>query len=250
MVENGHVMMGQNWDWIPEVKGLFLKILNENAPAVVCFTEAGVVGGKIGLNSEGLGLMINGLVSSQDDWSRLTKPFHVRCWEVLRSKTLQQAKSILTQGERPCSANFLLGQQSQQEPGKIVDLECAPLAQCELRPEKGVIAHANHFIDPDRLGVKQILDDERLSTLHRFERIRALLVENVGPSNRLTLATAEKMLRDHDGKPESVCRHANPAFPEDDRYETVVSVIMDLEEKKLWATMGSPCENQYLAIKL
>ena len=250
MVGNGHVMMGQNWDWIPEVKGIFLKNLNEDGPAVFCFTEAGVVGGKIGLNSEGLGLMINGLVSSQDDWSRLTKPFHVRCWEVLRSKTLQQAISILTRGERPCSANFLLGQQSPKEPGRIVDLECAPLAQCELHPEKGVIAHANHFIDPDSLGVKQILDDERLSTLHRFERIQALLGENVGPSNRLTLRTAEEMLRDHDGKPDSVCRHANPAFPQDDRYETVVSVVMDLGEKKLWATLGSPCQNEYLAFKL
>ena len=250
MVENGHVMMGQNWDWIPEVKGIFLKILNEDGPAIVCFTEAGVVGGKIGLNSEGLGLLINGLVSNQDDWSRLTKPFHVRCWEVLRSETLQQATSILTRGERPCSANFLLGQQNKQEPGRIVDLECAPLTECEIHPENGLIAHANHFLDPDRLGVKQILDDERLSTLHRFERIQALLGEKVGPSSRLTLGTAEKMLRDHDGKPESVCRHANPAFPEDDRYETVVSVVMDLGEKKLWATMGSPCENEYLAIKL
>src|SRR5213593_739039 len=25
-VENGHLLMAQNWDWIPQVKGLFLKI--------------------------------------------------------------------------------------------------------------------------------------------------------------------------------------------------------------------------------
>src|SRR5207253_8916923 len=45
-VENGHLMMAQNWDWIPEVKGLFLKVRNENGPDVLSFTEAGVVGGK------------------------------------------------------------------------------------------------------------------------------------------------------------------------------------------------------------
>ncbi len=55
-VANGHVLMAQNWDWIPQVKGLFLKIRNTDAPDAICFTEAGVVGGKIGLNSEGLGL--------------------------------------------------------------------------------------------------------------------------------------------------------------------------------------------------
>ena len=34
----------------------------------------------------GLGLVVNGLLSTSDDWSRLVKPFHVRCYEVLRSR--------------------------------------------------------------------------------------------------------------------------------------------------------------------
>ncbi len=250
-VENGHVLMCQNWDWIPEVKGLFLKIHNSDGPHVVCFTEAGVVGGKIGLNSDGLGLLINGLVSNRDDWSRLTKPFHVRCWEVLRSNSIRQATSIITEGERPCSANFILGQQRTKDAkGTVVDIECAPGAECSLYPRGGVIAHTNHFSKPSLLGVKQILDDERLSTLHRFERIQALLKQKVGRGKKLTVGVAQEMLRDHDGKPESVCRHRNPAFPKDDRYESVVSVVMDLAERKLWATAGSPCQTDYQTIKL
>ena len=47
---NGHVLMGQNWDWIPEVRGVFLKMSFEDGLDVACFTEAGVVGGKIGMN--------------------------------------------------------------------------------------------------------------------------------------------------------------------------------------------------------
>src|SRR5207245_2883995 len=85
-VENGHLMMAQNWDWIPEVKGIFLKVKNENGPDVLSFTEAGVVGGKIGLNSEGLGLRIHGIVYSKYEWARLKKAFHVRCWELARVK--------------------------------------------------------------------------------------------------------------------------------------------------------------------
>ena len=42
-------------------------------------------------DSAGLGLVINGLLSSEDDWSRVGRPFHARTWEVLCSRTLPQA---------------------------------------------------------------------------------------------------------------------------------------------------------------
>jgi len=249
-VENGHSIMAQNWDWIPEVKGLFLKVRNENGPDVLSFTEAGVVGGKIGLNSEGLGLLINGIVSSKDDWSRLKKPFHVRCWEILRSKTLGKAARIVSEGERNCSANFILGQQKAAGTGKVIDIESAPEAVCEIEPDRGAVAHTNHFSNPKILGVKQVEDEERLSTRQRYRRIQKLLDGTVRAGQKLNLAAAKSMLRDHYGKPESVCRHSNLKLPEYERYVTVVSVIMDLPSRTLWAAMGSPCSTEYSPIKL
>ena len=249
-VDNGHLIMAQNWDWIPEVKGLFLKVRNENGPDTLSFTEAGVVGGKIGLNSEGVGLLINGIVSSKDDWARLKKPFHVRCWEILRSKTLGRAVKAIAQGERNCSANFILGQQKTLELGRVVDIESAPEAVCELGPDRGAIAHTNHFSNPRVLGVKQVLDEERLSTLQRYRRIQKLLDGTVRAGQRLDLKKAQNMLRDHFGRPESVCRHSNLKLPEYERYETVVSVVMDLYSRKLWATVGSPCSTIYQSISL
>src|SRR6266851_151268 len=244
-VENGHLIMAQNWDWIPEVKGLFLKVRNENGPDVLSFTEAGVVGGKIGLNSEGVGLLINGIVSSKDDWARLKKPFHVRCWEILRSKTLGRAVKVVAQGQRNCSANFILGQQKSTGMGNVIDIESAPEAVCELGPDRGAVAHTNHFSNPKVLGVKQVLDEERLSTQQRYRRIQRLLDGTVRAGERLNLVAAQNMLRDHHGRPESVCRHSNLKLPEYERYETVVSVIMDLHSRKLWATIGSPCSSEY-----
>jgi len=249
-VENGHLMMAQNWDWIPEVKGLFLNVKNENGPDVLSFTEAGVVGGKIGLNSEGVGLLINGIVSSKDDWARLKKPFHVRCWEILRSKTLGQAVRVIAQGQRNCSANFILGQQKTIGLGKVVDIESAPEAVCELGPDRGAVAHTNHFSNPKILGVKQVLDEERLSTLQRHRRIQKLLDGTVRGGQKLDLSKAQSMLRDHYGKPESICRHSNMKLPEYERYETVVSVVMDLYSRKLWATVGSPCSAEYQSLTL
>src|SRR5438445_3231490 len=232
-VENGHLMMAQNWDWIPEVKGLFLKVRNENGPDVLSFTEAGVVGGKIGLNSEGLGLLINGIVSSKDDWARLKKPFHVRCWEILRSKTLGRAVKVIAQGQRNCSANFILGQQKTVGLGKVVDIESAPEAICELGPDRGTLANTNHFSNPRKLGVRQVLDEERLSTLQRYGRIQKLLYVSVRVGRKLTLTKAWSMLIYHYDKNELVCRHSNMKLPEYERYETVVSVIMDLYARKL-----------------
>jgi isopenicillin-N N-acyltransferase-like protein len=249
-VKNKHLLMAQNWDWIPQVEGLFLKIRADAGPNILCFTEAGVVGGKIGLNSAGLGLLINGLVSDHDDWARLEKPFHVRCWEILRSKTLKGAVSIISRGGRSCSANFLLGQQTKLGAGKVVDIESAPGATRAYDSKGGIIAHTNHFLDPASLGVKQIVDEERRSTLQRYRRITELLEKYTRDGETLDLTTSRAMLRDHDGRPESVCRHPNPIFPEDERYGTVVSVVMDLYSKRLEATTGSPCENEYQTLML
>jgi len=248
MSENGHALMAQNWDWIPEVEGLFQRRANDNEPEVISFTEAGVVGGKIGINSAGLGLLINGLVSNMDDWSRLEKPFHVQCWEILRSKSLEDAIRIVSEGQRSCSANFLLGQQKSLEKATIVNVESAPQAVNRLSPESGVIAHTNHFCNPASVGISQVIDEEWRSTLTRYERIYNLLNDHIAGHEKLSLETAKSMLRDHYGRPDSLCRHPNPALAEDDRYKSVVSVVMDLEDRKLWATDGSPCEDDYRLI--
>jgi isopenicillin-N N-acyltransferase like protein len=247
---NRHVLLAQNWDWIPQVEGVFLKIRPSTGPSVLCFTEAGVVGGKIGLNSEGIGLAINGLVSNKDDWGRLRKPFHVRCWEILGSKSLREALTRITRGERSCSANFMVGQQKSLGSGTLVDVESAPAATLTVLPENGVLAHTNHFSNPGKMGVRQILDEERRSTLHRFKRINQLLRPFRDGEAKLSFARAETMLRDHDGRPESVCRHENFAFPKDERYQTVVSVIMDLYTGQLKATIGSPCLTAHQTLRL
>ncbi len=247
---NRHILMAENWDWIPQVEGLFLKIRPITGPNILCFTEAGVVGGKIGLNSEGIGLAINGLISNKDDWERLRKPFHVRCAEILGSKILSQAISRISRGERSCSANFLIGQQTKLGVGKIVDIESAPEKIGVLSPEDGVLAHTNHFSNPEQLGIKQVLDEERKSTLHRFARITRLLRQMRSGNGKMTMTKAVEMLRDHDGKPGSVCRHENLSLPVDERYRTVVSVVMDLYTGQLRTTLGSPCEREYQTLRL
>src|SRR3989304_4780182 len=125
----------------------------DGRPASLGFTEAGIAGAKIGLNDAGLGLAINGLVSDRDTWSRPKKPFHVRCWEVLAARSLDDALRAVAGSPRSCSSNFLIAKAGTSSP-EVVDLELAPDTERRLAPEGGFLCHANHFLETDRLGIR------------------------------------------------------------------------------------------------
>jgi len=242
---DGHLYLGQNWDWFPAVRGIVLRAARADGFRTAAFTEAGIVGGKIGMNSEGLGLVINGLLSSQDDWARLFTPFHVRTWRILHARTLPEAAAVVEDEDRACSANFLLGQANGTS--QVLNIEAAPAASCRWQPTRGVLAHANHFVDPDRLGVWQPLAEEKTSTYQRSARMEAMLEEGRGRFDAHRLMT---LLRDHHGRPDSVCRHPNPALPEEERVETVVSVIEDLTARRFFVAPGTPCTHEFQEIAL
>jgi isopenicillin-N N-acyltransferase-like protein len=233
---NGHLLIGENWDWIPDVQGALLHT-RSNGLETLSFTEAGIVGGKIGLNSAGLGLAINGLLSTSDEWSRLVKPFHVRCYEILRSSSLEAAAAIVTAVRRACSTNFVIA----QAPGRAVNIEAAPDTCTTFGPRRGALAHSNHFLDPTHLGVEEPHSERRPHTYSRLARLQALFEER----RPLSVADVQTSLRDHDNFPDSVCRHEHPDDPPEEACVTVVSAVMDLEEGTLWLSDGPPCERVY-----
>lgn len=231
-----HLLLGENWDWIPEVAGAVVHTHNGDFETL-SFTEAGVVGGKIGLNSAGLGLAINGLLSTADDWSRQVMPFHVRCYEILMSRDFDSAANVICAQPRACSANFVIA----QAPDRIVNVEAAPDAVCELQPVRGAVVHTNHFVDPARLCVEEPSSERRPHSYIRLGRLRELL-EARRPTS---VADLQASLRDHDNYPDSVCRHIHPDDPPEEACTTVVSAVMDLHERTLWLTDGPPCEHVY-----
>jgi len=233
---DGHLRIGENWDWIPGVRGVMLRVERSDGFRTLCFTEAGIAGGKIGLNSAGIGLAINGLVSNLDSWARLKTPFHVRTWRVLNSRTLNEAFRAILDEERSCSANFLLAQLNDQGEATAVDLETSPTSAARLAV-KGALAHTNHFFDPAALGIEQPLD-ARSSTYRRCDRMQRLLEQHRG---RLDDSRLIELLQDHEGHPQSLCAHPSPLWPESEAYATVLGVVMDLNTRTLLAAPGNPC---------
>jgi isopenicillin-N N-acyltransferase like protein len=107
ITSNRHTWLGQNWDWLEGVHGrtFVLRVERKERPSFVCLTEAGIAGGKMGVNECGIGLVENGLASSRDGSHPYCKPFHVRCREVLEAEKLDAALLAVLDAPRTCSAN-------------------------------------------------------------------------------------------------------------------------------------------------
>jgi isopenicillin-N N-acyltransferase-like protein len=239
---NGHLLLGQNWDWIPQVQGAVLHTTEPDGLETLAFTEAGIVGAKIGLNSAGLGLCINGMTTTDDDWSRLSKPFHVRCYEVLRARAFQGAVRVITEAPRSCSTNFLLA----QTPDRVVDIEAAPTVDRRLSCEGGCLVHTNHFLDPDGMGLVEPPNERRPHSYHRWARMSEL----IGEGNPVRVDDLLGYLTDHEQHPFGLCRHEDWSEPPEEHYITVASVVMDLEEKTMLIADGPPCTNPHARFSL
>lgn len=233
---DGHLLVGENWDWITGVRGAIVATVEPDGLRTLAFTEAGIFGGKIGLNSAGLALLINGLSSTADDWASLRRPFHVRCYEILRARTLAEAQTVITAEARAGSANFLIA----QTPDQVINIEAAPETVAVSGCAGGCLIHANHFNDPAALGIVERVIERVPHSQWRQARLQALLAPR--PQS---LASVQAALRDHDRHPYSVCFHIDPADPPDEYYESVASIIMDVTAQTLYATDGPPCEREY-----
>jgi len=235
---DGHLLIGENWDWIVGVQGAVLHTREPGGLETLAFSEAGIVGGKIGLNSRGVGLAINGLTSAEDDWARLRTPFHVRCYEILRAPDLAAAAAVVSGEERSCSTNFLLA----GAPDAVVNIEAGPRGVALSRCADGCLVHANHFVDPAAAGVHERNVENNRHSHWRHARLAALLGRE-RPVGRAALRAA---LRDHDRHPYSVCFHVDPADPPEERYATLTSAIIDLTARTLELSDGPPCQAEYV----
>lgn len=237
---DGGTYLLQNWDWLAAIRGrcAVLRIRRRDKPSLICLTEAGIVGGKMGLNEAGIGLVENGLACEGDGKNPYEKPFHVRCREVLDGNTLHDAMLPVVGGKRVCSANFVIGDAG----GEIVDLETSPDLVTPLHPRDGIVTHSNHFIDP-RHGVSQM---ERIApnTLFRAARFERLLRAAAG-AGRLDRAAMQQAMGDHLSYPHALCRHPDPRQAPARQTMTLAAVILDLARREMWVAEGPPCDGRF-----
>jgi isopenicillin-N N-acyltransferase-like protein len=242
VTENGHLILGQNWDWRAEALHtcVVLRIEQENKPSIVMHAEAGTVGHR-GINSSGLGVCIN-YIRTENDGFRPGLPFLIKLRGILNSTRMSDALRMLMTYVGPNSMNMVIGQQG----GEIVDVENLPNDLLFVYPQDGILTHANHFESP-MLRVRDTGKSTLPDTILRSRRLRRLLSARSG---RLNVETIREALTDHFSYPDSICRHPDERSPRVDQWQTLSSIILDLTDLTLRYTDGPPCSGPYHVARL
>jgi isopenicillin-N N-acyltransferase-like protein len=238
---DGNTYIGQNWDWTPGIHTFVMDIQRNDKPNMVAMTEAGIVGGKIGVNEHGIGMTLNGLVTEKDGEEPFRKPYHVRFREVLDSEQFADASEALIAKDRACSGNVILGHGE----GEMINFELAPETANYLYPEDDLLTHANHVEDTSSMDseFEKLIPD----TLCRAPRLRRLLSKEKG---NLNFEVFQEAFQDHFDRPSSICRHPNEKDDELERLQTNGSYVLDLTNRRMRGTNGPPCENEYIEFEV
>jgi isopenicillin-N N-acyltransferase-like protein len=240
LTKDGHTLLGQNWDWKPDVAEsiVVLEAEPDEGPRFVTVVEAGLLA-KTGLNSAGIGLVTNALVSDADQ-GEPGVPYHVILRAILESERISQAVDAITRHRRSSSANYLIAHRD----GEAVNVEAAPgdYARAFIDfPRAGLYAHTNHFTHP-RFDLKDAGLWNGPGSLFRLRRAWRLLEARRGEVGGAVL---REMLTDHFNQPNSVCAHPDPALPQAEQYATIFSIIMDMDASAIWLAHGFPCQSPF-----
>src|SRR5262249_14443828 len=238
---SGHTLLAQNWDWHPAQRPytVLLATCDENGFGVVTPAEAGMLA-KAGLNSAGVGLCVN-LLGSDRDGRPGGVPYHVVLRAALEAGCLTLALRAVCSLPRSASVNLMLGQPGGEVAGEVIDVELVPGDVGVLHPVDGLLTHANHFLTG--LPVHDTLADRGGSSYFRGARVARLL-----PPGRIGAPDLAAVLADHLSYPHAICRHADARDSDDDLSETLYSIIMDLDERRLAIAAGPPCASTYVAV--
>jgi isopenicillin-N N-acyltransferase-like protein len=195
------------------------------------------------MNSVGLGLCTNTLVSTTDTGDPAGLPYHVFLHELLQMERVSDGLQFLHSTPRALSANYLL----MHADGAVLDMETTGggvEGVAYLSVTDGVLTHTNHFRDA-RLASTDRRVRESSNTVVRLDRINRRLAM-VG--DKIDREDVLDCLRDHANYPLSVCLHGDPRKPEIRRTGTLATVFYDLETADMWIAVGNPCISEFTAI--
>ena len=228
--------VAQNWDWLIHSREtlIVLEVEQAEAPNFVTVVEAGLLA-KASLNSAGVGVAVNALVSSLDR-AETGIPFHVLIRALADVTTVGEAIRVTAAHARASSGNYVVAHSD----GVAVNLETSPGGPEGVTvtvPSNGLLCHANHFLAPltrgHDLAVRELAD-----SWIRQQRVESMM------ANEARLLDAHVLfaqLADHADFPNSLCCHPDESDHIDDRWSTVASIVMDLRERSLRLVDGNPC---------
>ena len=236
---NGHLLAGENWDWLPHCSDtvVVLEASQDAKPNFVTVVEAGLLA-KAGMNSAGLCLATNALVTDADR-GEPGIPYHVLLRALLDAGTMTEALASVQRWTRSSSANYLLA----HEDGVGVDVEAEPgdfQRVHFLTASDGLVVHTNHFLSTLR-DARDVSLWAMPDSLVRLQRLDTAL----RAARPVSVKALQEMLMDHADYPFGVCSHPDLRADPAEQGATIMSIIMEPISRKVWLADGFPCTTPY-----
>lgn len=237
-------IIGQNWDWKESQINslLLLEIKQSGKPNIKMVTEGGIIG-KIGLNSSGLGLCFNALLTDQKSDEI---PIHLALRAVLNSYTLSEAISKIKDGQTAASASLIIGKADPSGDGLAINAEVSPFGMDMVGGDNGILIHTNHIISSHLKrhiqDMNEFIFDGSMMRYKRAEQLVNCAVQQQVPIDE---STYMRWLSDQFNAPESINHGKNEATPEHRQMVTVFSIVMNLAKGKTYLCVGNPSIHHY-----
>jgi len=234
---SGHALLGQNWDWRPEVLDFRAVLIArcDDVPDYLMVTECGQPG-KYGFNEFGLGVIETGLCCTKQT-SIGENLFVAVTREMLAHSTFGDARNVIYQHPPEATISFILADSQ----GHAINYETVPdgILERELQPTD-IYWHTNHCLQ----------GNEPCTFEDSFIRGRRWIELTASPG-LVSRQTVGAWLSDSYNGYNAICKAPNPALAETTTWlQTLCSIIMDLNERTMWVTDGLSSEMPFQSISL
>ena len=248
--EHGTCIIAQNVDLSPFNLdyAVLLHMVPDCGPEVLTTTFSGILAQE-GINSTGLGLCGSMVVPKGHRVGLPNRNFLRRA--VLEQCSVEDALALIARTlPRATGHNLMLSDISE----RLVDVEQTTVTHQVLKPDAtGIIAHSNHYVADSLLeqegltgptgsavGAVERLDGSR----ERRQRMLELLDGVRGP---IDVEHIKGFLRDHSGKVQSICRHAET---DSCKVDSVISLVSLPSQRTMQVAFGPPCDQEYRTFQL
>lgn len=207
--------------------GVPLLVKQKNGlPNVAMYTFAGLIG-YLGMNSEGLAVLINMVVGG--DWGPGISPY-IMARELLDKKSIDECIQFIQNVPASSSRSFIIS-----DSARTVIVEFVP--GCVKVLEADLPIHTNHFQDQDLAKCDELSVFAKHSSMRRYNKLELLSGELCGGDFNEVMDS----FNCHDGYPVGLCMHSDGVVT---RAETVATVCMQPSTGFFSFQKGPPCECQ------
>jgi isopenicillin-N N-acyltransferase-like protein len=242
VVKDGRHVVGHNMDWyvIDAASNVLFDLTEPDGTRVMGLAGAPYLL-MLGMNNHGVASVSNS-VHSNDNRVGVPNAFVRR--STLGARTLEGARDDGLLAARARGTNHFLADLG----GRLWDVETSATAHDFAdHTTAGYMAHTNHYAAAAMQPYEGYGGGESEVRLATAER---LLAEGVA-GDEDPVGLVARVLRVHDpSSHECICGHPDESLPPADQGMTVGSIICDLDERRLYACAGPPCENEYRVFEM